>query len=113
MIDIVFHKHKDDLVSFTVSGHAEYMEGDVTVYDDVICGVVSNLSQVTILGVTEVLKLEVPYVAEEGDIRLDISRLSPEEIKECQILFRTMLLGLENLEMSYSEYIKVSVEEVQ
>jgi uncharacterized protein YsxB (DUF464 family) len=113
MIDIVFHKGNGNLVSFSVSGHAEYIDGNEVIYDDVICGAVSNLAQVTILGVTEVLKIEAPYIAEDGDIQLDISKLCSEELKECQILLKTMLLGLQNLEMSYSEYIKVSVEEVQ
>lgn len=113
MIDIVFHKKKENLIAFTVSGHAEYEEGDEVIYDDVICGVVSNLAQVTILGVTEVLKINAPYIAEDGDIQLDISKLSSEGIKECEVLFKTMLLGLQNLELSYGEYIKVMVEEVQ
>jgi uncharacterized protein YsxB (DUF464 family) len=113
MIDIVFRNNNDNLVSFSVSGHAEYEEGDEVIYDDVICGVVSNLAQVTILGVTEVLKINAPYIAEDGDIQLDISKLSSEELKECQVLFKTMLLGLQNLELSYGEYINVLVEEVQ
>ena len=86
MIDIKFLRKSDKLVSFKVSGHAEYYEGDVTVYDDVVCGVVSSLAQVTIIGVTEVLKIDVPYVAEDGDIQLDISKLSSEEIDKCSVL---------------------------
>lgn len=112
MIDIKFIRKNDNLVSFKVSGHAEYYEGDVTVYDDVVCGVVSSLAQVTILGVTEVLKIDAPYVAAEGDIQLDVSQLSSEEIDKCSVLLETMLLGLKNLEEDYGEYIKVSVEEV-
>ncbi len=113
MIKIVFKQIGKELVSYHIDGHAEYMDGNETVYDDVICGVVSNLGQVTILGVTEVLKFDVPYIAEDGDIRLDISQLSHEDIVKCQVLLRTMLLGFENLEISYGKYINVSVEEVQ
>lgn len=112
MIDIRFVKKDLKLVSFKVSGHAEYYEEEVTVYDDVVCAVVSNLAQVTILGVTEVLKIENPYVAVEGDIQLDISQLSSEEIDKCSVLLETMLIGLKSLEITYGEYIKVSVEEV-
>ena len=112
MIDIRFKKRNHKLVSFKVRGHAEYYEGDQVIYDDIVCGVVSNLAQVAILGVTEVLKLKAPYIAEEGNIQLDISQLSSEEIEKCSVLLETMLLGLKNLEISYGEYIKVSVEEV-
>ncbi|MDP4087652.1 MAG: ribosomal-processing cysteine protease Prp [Bacillota bacterium] len=113
MIKIVFGQRCGKQVSYHISGHAEYVEGDENVYDDVICGVVSNLGQVAILGVTEVLGLDAPYVAEDGDISLDISRLNCEDIEKCQTLLETVLLGLQNLEISYSEYINVLVEEVQ
>lgn len=113
MIKVIFKQKEENLVSYRINGHAEYKDGNEVVYDDVICGVVSNLGQVTILGVTEVLKLKVPYIAQDGDIRIDISQLSREDIEKCQTLFRTTLLGLKNLEISYGEYIKVSVEEVQ
>jgi Predicted ribosomal protein len=113
MIIVRFKQKEDNLLSFSVVGHAEYEEGNEIIYDDVVCGVVSNLAQVTILGVIEVLKHDAPYVAEDGDIQFDISGLDAAALSECQVLFRTMLLGLRNLEISYGEYIKVSVEEVQ
>ena len=59
-----------------MDGHAEYFDvkENTTVYDDVVCGSVSNLAQVTILGVLEVLKLKPTYM-EEGNIALDVSKL--------------------------------------
>lgn len=114
MIEIVFEKKSDMLLSFHVEGHAEYfdLEEDTVIYDDVVCGCVSNLAQVTILGVLEVLKLKPGYVAEEGNIQLDLKKLSLKDIEEAQVLLQTMLLGLKNLEISYGKYIKVLVEEV-
>ncbi|GAA0124323.1 MULTISPECIES: ribosomal-processing cysteine protease Prp [Clostridium] len=115
MININFTKKSSELVSFRVNGHAEYYDRQekVTVYDDVVCGCVSNLAQVTILGLVEVLKLNATYVADEGDIQLDISNLLHSEIESAQVLLETMLLGLQNLEISYGKYLKVLVEEVQ
>lgn len=115
MINIKFIKKNNNIVSFHVDGHAEYYDPKkkMTIYDDVVCGCVSNLSQVTILGVLEVLSLKGTYVAEEGNISLDISHLSNEDIENAQVLLKTMLLGLQNLEITYGKYIKVLVEEVQ
>lgn len=115
MIKVNFKRNNGMIVSFHVDGHAEYFDfkENITVYDDVVCGSVSNLAQVTILGVLEVLKLEPTYIAEEGNIALDVSKLSQVEIESTQILLETMLLGLKNLEISYEKYIKVIVEEVQ
>jgi uncharacterized protein len=113
MINIIFKKKSGNLLSYLVEGHAEYESEGTTLYDDVVCGVVSNLAQVTILGVTEVLGIDVEYSAEEGYIFLKLETLSSEELEECQVLMKTMLLGLTNLELSYGKYIKVLVEEVQ
>lgn len=115
MITINFTRKSSMLVSFHVDGHAEYFDAEekVNIYDDVVCGCVSNLAQVTILGALEVLKLKATYIAEEGNIGLDLSNLSDIEIDKAQVLLETMLLGLQNLEISYRKYIKVLVEEVQ
>jgi uncharacterized protein len=113
MINILFKRKNTKLVSYLVKGHAEFESNGETVYDDVVCGVVSNLAQVTILGVTEVLGFDAVYTAEEGNILLDLDILTFEEVECCQVLMETMLLALSNLEISYGEYIKVLVEEVQ
>lgn len=115
MITVKFQKSNNKLVSFHVDGHAEYYDHKekTVIYDDVVCGCVSNLAQVTILGALEVLKLNPSYVAGEGNIRLDLKSLLAEDIDKAQVLLETMLLGLKNLEISYGKYIKVIVEEVQ
>lgn len=115
MITVTFKKNNEKLVSFHVDGHAEYYDNKekVVIYDDVVCGCVSNLAQVTILGIVEVLKLNPSYVAEEGNIRLDLRNLLADDLNKAQVLIETMLVGLKNLEISYGKYIKVIVEEVQ
>jgi uncharacterized protein len=113
MINIRFKRKEDRLICYTVEGHAEYYENGETIYDDVVCGVVSNLAQVVILGITEILHFSVEYTAEEGYIYLDLCKLGIKELEDCQVLMQTMLLSLENLEISYGNYINVLVEEVQ
>jgi uncharacterized protein len=113
MIEIRFLRKDNTLVSFCVEGHAEYVKDDEIIYDDVVCGVVSNLAQVAILGVVEVLHLNAKYAAEEGHIELNLQELGESELEKTTVLLETMLLGLKNLEISYGEYIKVVEEEVQ
>jgi uncharacterized protein len=113
MIEISFLRKNNKLVYFCVEGHAEYINNDEVIYDDVICGVVSNLAQVTILGVTEILHLNAKYAAEEGHIELDLQEIEEAMLDKTVVLMETMLLGLKNLEISYSEYIKVVEEELQ
>ena len=113
MINVIFKRRSGFLISYKVLGHAEYTVDNEIIYDDMVCGVVSNIAQVIILGVVEVLKLKATYIAEEGNISLQMDSLCPNEIASAQVLMETMLLGLKNLEISYSEYIKVRIEEVQ
>lgn len=113
MIKVRFVKDSRGLISFQVSGHAEYVDGSETEYDDVVCGSVSILAQTVIIGVTEVLKIDAKYKALEADISLNLNDRTEEDIHKCSVLMKTMLLGLKSVEMSYSEYIKVLVEEVQ
>ena len=108
MITVAFKKKEGYIISFKVSGHAGYDEHN----KDIVCSGVSVLAQATILGVTEVLGLKAKYEALEGLITIDLSKLSKEEIKLSDALLKTMLLGMENLELTYGEYINVKVEEV-
>ncbi|WP_125152595.1 ribosomal-processing cysteine protease Prp [Clostridium rectalis] len=125
MIGIVFKKEKGYIVSYEIKGHADrmalsnekyhkdYDSETNMIYNDVVCGSVSTIGQVCILGVLEVLKIQDAfYKAEDGDIALDLSNCSFEDKKKCSVLMKTTLIGLQNLEISYGEYIKVQVEEV-
>lgn len=113
MITITFKQKQDLIISFEVKGHAEYIDNDVTVYDDVVCGVVSALAQSTIIGVEEVVGLKTKYRALEGDIALDVSELTQKEIESAQVLLRTMYLSFTNIEINYNKYLKVLMKEVQ
>lgn len=124
MINVVFKKENENLVSYSIRGHADRKAGEADkyldnydeetgmVYDDAVCSAVSLLGQVCILGIEEVLHIKVNYSAEEGHIGLNLKDLSLDDLKSAQVLIKTTLLGFENLAESYSSYIKVSVEEV-
>lgn len=124
MIDVVFKKENQNLVSYSIKGHADrkasgddiYLENydreTGMVYDDAVCSAVSVLGQVCILGMENILHMKVKYLAEEGHIGLNLKDLSLDDLNSTQVLMKTTLLGFENLAESYSSYIKVSVEEV-
>lgn len=124
MIDVVFKKENENLVSYAIRGHADrkaseddrclenYDEETGMVYDDAVCSAVSLLGQVCILGIEDILHIKVKYLTEEGHIGLNLENLSLDDLKSTQVLMKTTLLGFENLAESYSNYIKISVEEV-
>ena len=45
MITVNFKQKCGLLISYKVDGHAEYEIDNEIIYDDVVCGVVSNLAQ--------------------------------------------------------------------
>lgn len=101
-------KKYEYLIAFKIEGHAGFKEEG----EDIVCSAISMISQTTLIGILEVLKIDVEYYIEDGFLNLSLEKNSMEEIKKCQVLLQTMLLGLKNIEITYGDYINVRVEEV-
>jgi uncharacterized protein len=108
MINVIFKKSNDNIVSFKMSGHAESCKEGY----DLVCSAVSAVSQTTLIGFMEVLQLEPLYSIDDGFLSVSLQNLNFEEMLECQTLIKTMYMGLKNMELSYGDYIKVKIEEV-
>ncbi|EQB88286.1 uncharacterized protein YsxB (DUF464 family) [Clostridium punense] len=110
MTSVKFYKKSDKFVGFKLYGHAAPRELDLDV--DLTCAAISAISQTTLIGVLEVLKIEATYEIEDGFLSLTLDNQSSEDVERCQVLLETMLLGLKSIEFTYSDYIKVELEEV-
>lgn len=110
MTSVKFYKKSDKFVGFKLYGHAAPRELDLDV--DLTCAAISAISQTTLIGVLEVLKIEATYKMEDGFLSLTLDNQSSEDVERCQVLLETMLLGLKSIEFTYSDYIKVELEEV-
>ncbi|EKY22261.1 ribosomal-processing cysteine protease Prp [Clostridium celatum] len=124
MIKVIIFKQKHVSLGFKIEGHAlsreeiESATGDVY---DMICNSVSVLSQSTVIGITEVLKLPVKYEVNDGFLSLNLSSLKKDDIERGQVLLLTFEKSLESLMMSLeasfgknrrNKYIKIKFEEV-
>ena len=116
---------KDDLrLGFKIEGHAlskAEIEKSGNAYD-LICNSVSVLSQSTLIGIEEVLKLKIKYEINDGFLHINLSNLKSQEIEKCQVLLLTFEKSIESLIESIkltfgskkdSEYIRLLKEEVQ
>lgn len=110
MTSVKFYKKSDKFIGFKLYGHAAPRELDLDV--DLTCAAISAISQTTLIGVLEVLKIEATYKMEDGFLSLTLDNQSSEDVERCQVLLETMLLGLKSIEFTYSDYIKVELEEV-
>lgn len=108
MTSVTFKKKDEYLISFKIKGHAGFDEEG----EDIVCSAISMISQTTLIGILEVLKIDVEYCIEDGFLNLSLEKKSMDEIEESQVLLQTMLLGLKNIEITYGDYINVIVEEV-
>jgi uncharacterized protein len=116
---------KDDLrLGFKIEGHAlskAEIEKSGNAYD-LICNSVSVLSQSTLIGMEEVLKLKIKYEINDGFLHINLSNLKEQEIEKSQVLLLTFEKSIESLIESLkltfgskkdSEYIRLLKEEVQ
>ena len=109
MIKAVFNKKSGNLISVVIKGHAESAEQGY----DMVCSAVSAISQSILIGITEVLKLNVKCSLEDGFLSFSLDNINENDVSKCQVLMKTMLLGLQSIEISFSEYISVKeMEEV-
>lgn len=110
MVKVEFFRSSGKIVSFKIKGHAMPREAQMEV--DLVCAAISAISQTTIIGIEEVLKIKAKYDIEDGFLNLNLENQTLEDVERCQVLLETMVLGLKSIEITYSDYIKVETEEV-
>lgn len=124
MIEIKIFKKENLRLGFKIEGHAlskAELEKSGDAYD-LICNSVSVLSQGTLIGIEEVLKLKVRYKINDGFLHINLSNLKDQDLEKCQVLLLTFEKSIESLMQSLklsfgsktdSEYIRLLEEEVQ
>jgi uncharacterized protein len=110
MTNVKFYNRSNKIIGFKIYGHAAPRELALDV--DLTCAAISAISQTTLIGILEVLKIDATYKIEDGFLNLTLQNQSNEDIERCQVLLETMLLGLRSIEITYSDYINVELEEV-
>jgi len=88
-----------NIISFTMKGHAMENRDAILAGEayDMVCNSTSVLSQSVIIGLDEVLNLNVNYEIGEGYLKVDLNGFTREEIKKAQVLLKTFEKSLESL----------------
>lgn len=90
---------------FKAHGHADNNQGDY----DLICSAVSILTQTCVESLHQVAGLaeeDIPYQMEDGFLSLEFDRATAED-KTIQIIFQTMVCGLQLIEETAGSYLKI------
>ena len=106
MINITVVKKNQNIITIEATGHSGYAVSG----QDIVCSAVSTLTQNLILGLTEVVKIKPDFVIEEDIPHLSVSlptALNEKQMKDCQILMQSALLGLKQVRNGYEKYIKI------
>lgn len=105
MIKVKIRSKKSKILSFIIDNHALAEREAILAGDafDMVCNSVSVLSQSVIIGLDEVLKLNVNYEVKDGYLALDLKGFTQEEIEQGQVLLKTFEKSLESVILSLDE----------
>ena len=106
MLKIVIYYKNQDITGFTVEGHANYAPKG----EDIYCAGVSAITQTALIGLAHHLENIPEYMVESGDMKVFLDEnISSADNEKAQIILTTMLAGLEFMEKSYNEFLKVEI----
>ena len=109
MTKIVFHKQGEDFVRIISEGHTGYaVHGE-----DIVCAALSALVQGAALGVLKVVGVKAEYRVDEekGSLLLALPKNLGEKARnDCNVILKTLLVSVSDLQKGYSEYIEVEVK---
>ena len=104
MTKITIFKKDDIIWSYQVKGHSGFAEEG----RDIVCSAVATATQMTLVGLKEVLKLKVESIIEDGFLQVRLLD-GDENNKDAQILLNTMFLTLQDIVKNYAKNVKMEV----
>ena len=110
MIQVTVHKKNQRIVSFEMTGHANFSEHG----SDIVCAGVSALAITTVNSIEKLAGyqpiVEVDEV-EGGYLYMEVVEdLTQEQEHTTQILLNSLLLGLEGIQEEYPNYLTIQVD---
>lgn len=105
MTRVVIFKKKDRISGFEISGHTGYAEEG----SDIVCSAVSSVSQMALLGIKDVLKLNIFFEMSDGFLKLSLGKNVENE--SAQVLLKSMEKSLREIQKEYGNYVKLEVKE--
>ena len=100
-------KKNGSVVRVVCDGHTGYgVEGE-----DIVCAALSSIVQTALLGLLAVARVNVDFVRDDGDGRLEFSvpELDERMRHDADVILDTMLCGVSDLREAYSDFIDLEV----
>ena len=105
MIEVKIRSNQGNILSYEINSHALINREAIIAGEayDMVCNSVSVLSQSAIIGLDEVLKLNVNYEISDGYLSLNLDGFNREEIEKAQVILKTFEKSLESVILSLYE----------
>lgn len=101
----IYTDNFDQIVGYQVSGHAGYGKHG----KDIVCSAISVLAQTAYIGLEEFLSTSPELEIKDGWLKCLLpDTINSEEMKNAQVILRTMELGMLSTQEAYSKYIRIS-----
>ena len=100
MITIVIRKEKDEIVAFSVTGHAEYADKG----QDIVCSAVSALTINAVNSVERFTSDRISAAEADGELHAEIQGTAGPET---QLLLKSMVLGLKSIAEQYPQFVTI------
>ena len=99
----LFYNDNNKVEKVIVSGHANYKEND-----DIVCASLSSITQTAILGLINVVGINIDYVVEDGYLSFEVPQnLSYENEIKVDAIVQTLREGLLDIESGYKKFVKL------
>ena len=102
----VYQNHDQQFVGFDCLGHAEYSDEN-----DIVCAAVSAMTINCMNSIEEFTDTLFYCDSNETDGMISF-RITENNGADAQLLLKSLVLGLQNMESNYEKYIDLSFEEV-
>ncbi len=103
MTKILIFEKKNKIYAFQVKGHTGYAEEG----NDIVCSAISTATQMALLGLEEVLKLNVKSEIKDGFMYVSLEDF---DNVSAQSILQTMKKTLENIAKEYAKFVKLEVK---
>ncbi len=103
----MYRDKQGQYIGFKVNGHAGYAPDG----EDIVCAAISALTITTMNSIETIVGEPFDY-KEDQEKGLMLFRLGSTGSRDAQLLLRSMVLGLSQIQDSYPKYLKLKYKEV-
>lgn len=107
MTHVRLKKQGDSFSGFIIKGHAGYTDAEY----DMVCTAISVLATTAINAIESVANVKPIYnIIDEDSGTMDITlpiNISKSQMYDCQIIIKTMIQGLKDIQEEFPEYINL------